>query len=79
LTFLSSGGIPTFVAEAEMRNDERRKLTASWLNILAASVISSGSVAQLIIEASGDHGRATVGRTLITAVICLAVGLARAE
>jgi hypothetical protein len=59
-----------------MRNDERRKLTASWLNILAASVISSGSVAQLIIEASGDHGRATVGRTLITAVICLAVGLA---
>jgi formate/nitrite transporter FocA (FNT family) len=58
-----------------MRNDERRKLTASWLNILAAGVISSGSVAQLIIEASGDHGRSTVGRTLITAAICLAVGL----
>lgn len=58
-----------------MRNEERRKLTASWLNIVAASVISTGSVAQLLIGASSSQTGTGMGRTLVTAAICLVVGV----
>jgi hypothetical protein len=58
-----------------MRNEERRKLTASWLNILAASVISTGSIVQLVLDVSLERSGQPAGRTLFTAGICLAVGV----
>ena len=58
-----------------MRNDNRTELTASWLNILAAGVISTGSVAQLVF-AAGGRDTATFKQAVVVALACLAVGIA---
>jgi hypothetical protein len=37
-----------------MPSDERRKLTAAWLNILAAGTVSTGAVVQIAAVAAAS-------------------------
>ena len=54
--------------------EERLRLSAAWLNILAAGVITAGSVAPLAVLASAgwDHG---AGRLLAFCGSCLLLGV----
>ena len=53
--------------------DERRRLSAAWLNILAAGVITAGSVAPLPVLGGAPSSHAT-GRLLALSLTCLLIG-----
>jgi hypothetical protein len=53
---------------------ERRRLSAAWLNILAAGVITAGSVAPLSILVGTAWSEAT-GRLLLLCLVCLLIGV----
>ena len=57
-----------------MPDDERSKLTAAWLNIIAAGVISTGGFVQITALLSGDRpGRMGVAAVAI-ALLCIGIG-----
>jgi hypothetical protein len=54
--------------------EERRRLSAAWLNILAAGVITAGSVAPLPVLVGAPWSHAT-GRLLALCLTCLLIGV----
>jgi hypothetical protein len=58
-----------------MPKDEQQKLTAAWLNILAAGTVSTGGVVQIAAVLSGERVGSAAVHSAITAVVCLASGL----
>jgi hypothetical protein len=54
--------------------EERRRLTAAWLNIVAAGVISAGAVAPMIAAAANGTSEQTI-RVLALALGSLICGL----
>jgi hypothetical protein len=54
--------------------EERRRLSAAWLNILAAGVITAGSVAPLPVLVGAPWSHAT-GRLLALCLVCLLIGV----
>ena len=59
-----------------MTNDERQRLTAAWLNIVAAGVISTGSLTQLIAVSVGDRAGASAAPSIAGALASLGAGIA---
>ena len=58
-----------------MPNDERRKLTAGWLNILAAGTVSTGAVTQLAAVSSGERIGAAALQGIVTALTFAVAGI----
>ena len=58
-----------------MRNDERQKLTAAWLNILAAGTVSTGAVTQLAAVSSGERVGGAAVQGMITALAFVVAGI----
>jgi hypothetical protein len=58
-----------------MPSDEPRKLTAAWLNILAAGTVSTGAVVQLAAVSSGERVGAAAVQSMLTAFVCLVGGV----
>jgi hypothetical protein len=56
-------------------NDEQRKLTVSWLNILAAGIVSTGVVTQILAVASTARLATSASHGLVTALVCLLLGI----
>ena len=54
--------------------EERRRLSAAWLNILAAGVITAGSVAPLPVLVGGPWNQAT-NRLLALCLACFLIGV----
>ena len=54
--------------------EERRRLSVAWLNILAAGVITAGSVAPLPVLVGSPWNQAT-GRLFALCLTCLLIGV----
>jgi hypothetical protein len=58
-----------------MPNVEKQKLTAAWLNIVAAGTVSTGAVVQLAAVSSGDRAGAAALQSMATAFAFLLAGV----
>jgi hypothetical protein len=58
-----------------MPNVERQKLTAAWLNIVAAGTVSTGAVVQLAAVSSGERAGPAALQSMATAFAFLVAGL----
>jgi hypothetical protein len=54
---------------------ERRRLTAAWLNIVAAGVISAGAVGPVIATIATNGGPEQTSRAVSVALACIAGGV----
>lgn len=57
-----------------MSDIEKRKLTAAWLNIIAAGVVTTGGVAQIVSVLGGDGAAHRGAPVLALALLCLGLG-----
>jgi hypothetical protein len=58
-----------------MPNVERQKLTAAWLNIVAAGTVSTGAVVQLAAVSSGERAGPAAVQSMATAFAFLLAGV----
>ena len=61
--------------EREVNQNEGRKLTAAWLNVVAAGVIATGAVSHIGPVLLGERTGPALGRTAIATLFCLMLGL----
>lgn len=55
-----------------MRDERQQQLTSTWLNVIAAGVVSGGTVSQLAALANGASVAICIGLILV----CIATGAA---
>lgn len=57
-----------------MADEEKRKLSAAWLNIVAAGVTSTGAVTQLAAVSAGDRVGSAALQAILTALASIGAG-----